>query len=636
MIIITRRQSVLVLLAVTALCHSAAWAADTGAGSGKGNADKLFAAGVEVQRRAAAATSPTEAWRGFQQAIEYYRQSAELRSDFYNAYGKWSQALLELALLAADSDRRWRYVEEASEQFAVCAKCRGVDWVTYRTWADMLMFRIGELSSTTEQRHVILTEAQRAYAAALPLARFANQRAELHYKIGIGLGFLADASNDDSERRRYYEQAANSFEAAIQEKSTDALAASYEKWGVCLVMLGKLSKDTELIRRAVEKYQVAIERDPHKPDAHYNLGCAFALLEQSDDAIRALRLCVENDPGARYQPELARDPDLAPLRSRADFQLLLEMKSAPAEVSRLFASGLAFQQAAEKTDVAGDAVTNYQRAIAQYRLALNANRDFYHAHFMWADCLLNLARRDADASHRRQFLQQSREHFADAARCPDADATVYQAWGEMVLNDCGRLETSVTGRRANLAEAKRIFESGLATARYGAERCRFKAGLGNCLTQTAELTTDIKGRLDLYTQAVAQFNEAFKASVDAMSPSAYVAWGFALLQIGKFNHDHLVIRQGVDRLSTAAEKDSTNAETHYNLACAYALLSSPAAAVKHLRLCFANDSRHKYVKLAGRDADLKSVRDRGDFLQMVEEFARKDLGREEPAPATKN
>jgi hypothetical protein len=51
--------------------------------------------------------------------------------------------------------------------------------------------------------------------------------------------------------------------------------------------------------------------NPHNLEARYNLVCAYALMNEPDNAMRNLRICLENDDAGRtYYQAAARDPDL--------------------------------------------------------------------------------------------------------------------------------------------------------------------------------------------------------------------------------------------------------------------------------------------------------------------------------------
>jgi len=70
----------------------------------------------------------------------------------------------------------------------------------------------------------------------------------------------------------------------------------------------------------------AILLSPTDATAHYNLACALALGERLDEALLTLGRAVELDP-QRLMPLAATDPDLAALRERVEFRLMIEPRS---------------------------------------------------------------------------------------------------------------------------------------------------------------------------------------------------------------------------------------------------------------------------------------------------------------------
>ena len=65
---------------------------------------------------------------------------------------------------------------------------------------------------------------------------------------------------------------------------------------------------------------------PDDATAHYNLACAHALDDEEDAAPLALGRAVELDPD-RLKPLALQDPDLASLRERVEFRLMVEPRT---------------------------------------------------------------------------------------------------------------------------------------------------------------------------------------------------------------------------------------------------------------------------------------------------------------------
>lgn len=102
--------------------------------------------------------------------------------------------------------------------------------------------------------------------------------------------------------------------AIMQQQATDRLR------GVQLLQEGHREEALDLFERSVL-------RMPHDSLAHYNLACAQALLDQSDAALKSLEKAIAC--GFRGRELMAKEPDLASLRSSPRFAELLKAANAP-------------------------------------------------------------------------------------------------------------------------------------------------------------------------------------------------------------------------------------------------------------------------------------------------------------------
>src|SRR5439155_10632266 len=163
--------------------------------------------------------------------------------------------------------------------------------------------------------------------------------------------------------------------------------------------------DLSLTRQAVKRLQTSLDQDPNNHRTLYDLACVYAVLNQPDDALHHLRLCLAKDPQHRYAKAAADDADLASLRDRTDFQTLLKEEAAKPTAEKFWQAGRAFQQVAEESKEDVDAVSNYRKAIEQYEQAVQSMPDSSRARFYWANCLIGLARHTSEAAQRRTLLE---------------------------------------------------------------------------------------------------------------------------------------------------------------------------------------------------------------------------------------
>ncbi len=198
--------------------------------------------------------------------------------------------------------------------------------------------------------------------------------------------------------------------------------------------------------------------------------------------------------------------------------------------------------------------------------------------------------------------------------------SVYDAWGQAILSADHDLEGDAAAHRRTIEEAQKVFHDGLDHAQFSRDRARLEFCLGTCYVLLAEATTGLDERSRLYREAIKRFELAAAMDRDAATADILKVWGASLLQLAKPGRDRLLMRSAVAQLKDSVAKDPRNAETHYNLACAYALLDEAEPAVRHLRLCVANDFNRVYLRAAATDNDLKSLRNRQDFRETIQEF----------------
>ena len=76
-------------------------------------------------------------------------------------------------------------------------------------------------------------------------------------------------------------------------------------------------------REALERLQTALEKDVRNQTVRYNLVCAYALLGQTEPALRHLQTCPDNDDAKRtYFNAALQDPDLDSLRATPEFNAI--------------------------------------------------------------------------------------------------------------------------------------------------------------------------------------------------------------------------------------------------------------------------------------------------------------------------
>ena len=114
------------------------------------------------------------------------------------------------------------------------------------------------------------------------------------------------------------------FDSSLKLEPNKAVAAVNATYGLAVLQLAHLDNDRQLYHQAVERLLTALEKEPKNPDTHYNLACAYALLRQTEAAVRHLRLCLELDSKQNFRLRASHDPDLVLLRDNPKYAKLFE------------------------------------------------------------------------------------------------------------------------------------------------------------------------------------------------------------------------------------------------------------------------------------------------------------------------
>jgi tetratricopeptide (TPR) repeat protein len=132
------------------------------------------------------------------------------------------------------------------------------------------------------------------------------------------------------QKRALYEQAIGLYTTAAHVDAVANTPQLHAHWGVALVEYAKLTNDRMMLREAIGQLATALEKGAQGMDVHYNLACAYALLEEPDNAMRHLRICVDNDDARRtYYNAAVQDPDFFSLRSTRDYNEMIAAKQPP-------------------------------------------------------------------------------------------------------------------------------------------------------------------------------------------------------------------------------------------------------------------------------------------------------------------
>lgn len=284
-----------------------------------------------------------------------------------------------------------------------------------------------------------------------------------------------------------------------------------------------------------------------------------------------------------------------------------------------FNLGLTFQKESHEVGAPAEKTVLLERAVVHFRNAVASRPDFYRAHVSWGSTLLELAQASTDSRRRLESAHAAEEQFEMAGHCSNTDWVVYQAWGSLLIYEVQGSVGTIADQPALLRKACDKLKIGLKLAAYSGDRAKLEIELSQCEYLLAERSRDPIEQRTLYQQVAADLDAATRGSARARTAEVYSLWGATFLQLGKRNNDHMLIRQGIERLLTGLETgDEKDAQTNYNLACAYALLGQPDAGLRHLRTCLANDPQRVFYKIAVEDQDLNGLRSTPEFNRIFD------------------
>jgi tetratricopeptide (TPR) repeat protein len=293
------------------------------------DANSSYKAAWKFQKLAEGAVSTNEAKTNFHQAIAQCDAATKVQQSFFGAHALAAHCYYRLAQMEPALQPHHDLIETARARFAVAARCPGVTAALHDEWGNMLLQEV-TASETPAERHKLLLEARQIFESGLKLTDFSGQHASVQRDLGICLTLLAESTGDATEKRTIYEEAIRHFTAAAKVDAVGNTPQLHAHWGVALVEYSKLMNDRMMLRDAIEQLGTALEKGAQGMEVHYNLACAYALLEEPDNAMRHLRICVDNDDAKRtYYNAAVQDPDFWSLRRTRDYNELIASRQPP-------------------------------------------------------------------------------------------------------------------------------------------------------------------------------------------------------------------------------------------------------------------------------------------------------------------
>ena len=291
------------------------------------SAEAVFKAGIDLQNAAEKAKSPAEALANFQRAIEQYQKAVALKPDHYPSQFMWAHCLHMLTQMVKDPKEKQQLARSANQRFQAAAPLAETDWKFYYDWAVLLAGQTDSFATNAAESLAVYEAARKLFEKSLELARFSGDKATIQRDFALCRIKLAEGSNDTNLKRKLYNQAIDDFDFASQTSPKTMTARYYGLWGVALVQIAKLDGNRMMLRKATERLLTALDMEPANNEIRYNLVCAYALLDQPEQAMRHLQLCLDNDPQRVIYNAAAKDPDLNALRRTAEYNQMFPSRS---------------------------------------------------------------------------------------------------------------------------------------------------------------------------------------------------------------------------------------------------------------------------------------------------------------------
>lgn len=172
------------------------------------------------------------------------------------------------------------------------------------------------------------------------------------------------------------------------------------------------------VKNALPIHKQAAKFEQFRPIATYNIGCAYALLGESDKALKSLEQAVEY--GFSQLSQFDEDPDLDSLRSTSGFALLMARVDGDEELEKQIEAG---NQAVQEGEF-GQAVSTYQDIVSKHK-------DHGYAHYRLGYALhANGQLDDAIVQHKKAAKFKS---FAPVATYNLACALALKGEAEMAI-----------------------------------------------------------------------------------------------------------------------------------------------------------------------------------------------------------
>ena len=243
-----------------------------------------------------------------------YSRSIEIKPE-HDTYYNWGNALMEKARLSMGQVKLDLY-DNAFDKYSKSLAIQ-LDHDTYYNWGAALMEKA---KLTTGQAQLDLYDD--AFVKFAKVVEIEPNDYKAYSRWGCSLARKAKLTRGQA-RLDLYDDAFDKFAKVVEIKQNSHRA--YDNWGNALMEKAKITTgqiQLDLYYQALEKQQLCLKHG----GSSYNLACLYALLNDTDQALFYLEICLKSENCVGY---VEADSDFDSLRLNTNFISLLEKYKPP-------------------------------------------------------------------------------------------------------------------------------------------------------------------------------------------------------------------------------------------------------------------------------------------------------------------
>ena len=220
----------------------------------------------------------------YKEAFNKYLRASEINAENHLVFNNWGNALVDLAKIK-DGEESEELYKEAIQKYLRSSEINADDSDVFNNWGNALVYlaRIKE----GEESESLYKEAFNKY---LRSSEIKPDNSDVFNNWGNTLLDLARIKEGE-ESESLYKEAFNKYLRASEINSDDYRI--FDNWGNTLLGLAKAKEgeeSEELYKEAFEKLNRAVELGA----SSYNLSCAYALIGEKENALKYLKVTLEN------------------------------------------------------------------------------------------------------------------------------------------------------------------------------------------------------------------------------------------------------------------------------------------------------------------------------------------------------